>query len=165
MTDRETILAAFRFTLEYAEKLAAELSDDELALQPHPGMNHAAWVLGHVALGSDLVAALLGQSLVTDANWMTTFGPGSTPTPDRSAYPAKEQLLTTMRTTHARAIDLLSRATPEQLNQPNQTPFFPAQFPTVGALITHLLTTHAALHLGQLSAWRRALGKGAVLGV
>jgi len=32
-------------------------------------------------------------------------------------------------------------------------------------LITHLMTTHAALHLGQLSAWRRAIGKGAVLGV
>src|SRR5262245_10904288 len=49
MTDRETIIAAYRFTQMYAEKLAADLTDEELTTQPHAGMNHAAWVLGHVA--------------------------------------------------------------------------------------------------------------------
>jgi hypothetical protein len=165
MTDREAILAAFRFTLIYAEKLTADLADDELATAPQPGMNHAAWVLGHVALGSDFVALLLGQTMITDEAWMATFGPGSTPVDDRAAYPSKEKLLTTMRKTHARAIELLAGATTKQLDDPNETRFFPAEFPTVGALITHLMTTHATLHLGQLSAWRRALGKGAVLGV
>jgi hypothetical protein len=165
MTDRETILAAFRFTLGYAEKLAADLTDEELVRLPQPGMNHAAWVLGHVALGADFVALLLGQSMVTDEAWMATFGPGSTPAGDRAAYPSKEQLLATMRMTHARAIQLLAQATTAQLDAPNETRFFPVEFPTVGALITHLMTTHAALHLGQLSAWRRSLGKGSVLGV
>jgi hypothetical protein len=165
MTDRETILTAFRFTLMYAEKLAADLADDELARLPQPGMNHAAWVLGHVALGSDFVALLLGKPMVTDKAWMATFGPGSTPVGDRAAYPSKDKLLATMRTTLAKAIELLAQATPAQLDAPNETPFFPAEFPTVGALVTHLMTTHAALHLGQLSAWRRALGKPAVLGV
>jgi hypothetical protein len=165
MTDRDTILAAFRFTLGYAEKLAADLSNEELATLPHPGMNHAAWILGHVAIGSDFVAILLGQPMITDQAWMAKFGPGSTPVSDRAEYPSKNELLATMRSTHARAIELLSQATTDQLNAPNGTPFFPTEFPTVGALITHLMTTHAALHLGQLSAWRRVLGKGAVLGV
>jgi hypothetical protein len=165
MTDRETILAAFRFTLEYAEKLAADLSDEELTKLPHPGMNHAAWILGHVAIGSDFVAILLGQPTTTDKTWMAKFGPGSTPVSDRAEYPSKKELLATMRSTHARAIDLLSQATADHLNAPNETPFFPTEFPTIGALIAHLMTTHAALHLGQLSAWRRVLGKGAVLGV
>jgi len=165
MTDRETILAAFRFNQMYAEKLAADLADEELALLPQPGMNHAAWIFGHVALGSDFVAQLLGKSMVTDEAWMAKFGPGSLPVADRTAYPSKEQLLAKTRTTHSRAIESLNQATTEQLEAPNQTPFFPAEFPDVGALITHLMTTHAALHLGQLSAWRRALGKCAVLGV
>ena len=165
MTDREAILAAFRFTLGYAEKLAADLSDGELTTLPHPGMNHAAWIMGHVALGSDFVALLLGQATITDNVWMAKFGPGSTPVSDRSAYPSKNELLATMRSTHAKAIELLSQATADQLDSPNETPFFPTEFPTVGAIITHLMTTHAALHLGQLSAWRRVLGKGAVLGV
>ena len=29
-------------------KLVADLSDDQLAIQPAPKMNHAAWVLGHL---------------------------------------------------------------------------------------------------------------------
>jgi hypothetical protein len=165
MTDRATILAVFRFTLGYAEKLAADLADAELAAQPQPGMNHAAWVLGHVALGSDFVPLLLGQEMLTDEAWTATFGPGSTPVGDRAAYPSKDQLMATMRKAHARAIEVLAQATTQQLDAPNETRFFPAEFPTVGALITHLMTTHAALHLGQLSAWRRALGKGSVLGV
>jgi hypothetical protein len=130
MTDRETILAAFQFTLVYAEKLATDLANEELARLPQPGMNHAAWVLGHVALGSDMVALLLGQATLTDKAWMATFGPGSTPMSDRAKYPSKDELLATMRRTHARAVELLAQATAEQLESPNLTPFFPAEFPT-----------------------------------
>ena len=158
-------LTAFRFTLAYAEKLVADLDDDQLAVLPHGGMNHPAWILGHVALGSDFVASLLGKDLLTDEAWMKTFGPGSVPVEDRSVYPSKAELVDTMRKTHARAIQLLEVATDEELSAPNQTPFFPEQFPTVGDLATHLVTTHAAMHLGQLSAWRRCVGKKTVLGI
>ena len=108
MTDRETILAAFRFTLGYAEKLAADLADEELAVQPHAGMNHAAWTLGHVALGSDFVALLLGEPTVTDKRWMATYGPGSTPVSERSKYASKEELLATMRTIEVTRVDFLN---------------------------------------------------------
>jgi hypothetical protein len=161
----QNTLTAFRFTLAYAEKLVADLEDDHLAVLPHAGMNHPAWILGHVALGSDFVALLLGKELLTDDGWMKTFGPGSVPVEDRSAYPTKAELVDTMRKTHARAIELLEAATVEELAAPNQTPFFPQQFPTVGDLATHLVTTHAAMHLGQLSAWRRCVGKDSVLGI
>lgn len=161
----QNALTAFRFTRIYAEKLVFDLNDDELTVQPHPGMNHPAWVLGHVALGSDFVASLLGKELQTDDAWMKTFGPGSVPVDDRAAYPAKTELMDMMTKTHERAINLLEAATPDELSAPNQTPFFPEQFPTIGDLATHLITTHAAMHLGQLSAWRRCVGRDSVLGI
>ena len=34
---------------------------------------------------------------------------------------------------------------------------------TVGELVAHLMTTHPAFHLGQLSTWRRANGLPSVL--
>lgn len=159
------VIAAFRFTLDFAEKLAADIDDGDLCTLPHPGMNHPAWILGHVALGSDLVAKLLGKDMVTDAKWMAKFGPGSTVNGDRSDYPSKEELLSTMRQTHAYAIECLESAEESALAAANSTPFFPTEFPTVGHLIVHLMTTHAAMHLGQLSAWRRCVGKGSVLGI
>ena len=43
---------------------------------------------------------------------------------------------------------------------PNRLPirFLLRHLPTVGDLLAHLLTTHSAYHLGQLSTWRRAAG-------
>jgi len=39
-----------------------------------------------------------------------------------------------------------------------------AALPTVGDLLLHVMTAHPMLHLGQLSAWRRLMGLGSVLG-
>ena len=96
---------------------------------------------------------------------MKQFGPGSMPVDAPQDYPSKEELLDVARRTHARAIALMETATVEQQSAPNEPPFFPDQFPMVGDLLTHLLSTHGALHLGQLSAWRRCVGLPSVLGV
>jgi hypothetical protein len=31
-------------------------------------------------------------------------------------------------------------------------------FPTIGHALLHILTAHAAVHVGQVSVWRRAFG-------
>jgi hypothetical protein len=100
-------LTVFRFTLAYAEKLVADLDEDQLAVPSHDGMDHPAWIPGHVAWGLDFVASLLGKDLLTDDGRINTFGPGSVPVEDRSAYPRKAELVDTMRKTQARAVELL----------------------------------------------------------
>ncbi len=158
-------ITAFRFTHSYAQELVKDIDDSDMAQLPHPGMNHPAWILGHLALGADFVSLLLGGELETDEHWMQTYGPGSQPIDDRSIYASKEELLTLLERLYQRAEKLALSATEEQLAQPNQTPFLAAQFPKVGDLLMHLLTTHPASHLGQFSAWRRCVGKKSVLGV
>ncbi len=158
-------LTVFRFTLFYADKLVADIDDADMTVIPHPGMNHPAWILGHLALVADLVAKVVGQPMQTGTRAMVTYGPGSKPEADRSRYPSKAELLSDLQRYSERAIALASSATSAQLNAPNQTPFFPAEFPLMGDLLTHMLSTHPAAHLGQLSAWRRCVGKGSVLGV
>lgn len=158
-------LSVFRFTLTYAEKLVADIDDAEMTVLPHPGMNHPAWILGHVALGSDLVARLLNHPMLTDKAWAAKFGPGSSSLDDRERYPSKSDLLDMLHQTHDHAVKLIEAAPDEAMQSTNETPFFPDVFPTVGDLIAHLISTHPATHLGQLSAWRRCVGKDAVLGV
>ncbi|MEZ6059450.1 MAG: DinB family protein [Planctomycetaceae bacterium] len=162
----KSVITAFHFTRRYCELLLADIDDAQMTNLPHPGMNHPAWIVGHVALAADLGAQLLGEDMATDEAWMAMFGPGSTPVDDRSKYPSKADLLAMVTRTYDRLLDLLEAADPETtLLQPNQTPFFPDQFPTTGDLLTHLMTTHAMLHLGQLSAWRRCAGLNSVLGI
>lgn len=164
MTSSST-LNAFRFTLSYAQLLVADIDDIEMANIPHPGMNHPAWILGHLILVADMGAKLLGEEQILDASWMEKYGPGSTPVSDRSAYPSKDELLTTMKEIYQRTEQFAAAAEDAVLEAKNPTPIFPQQFPTLGDLLTHVLTTHPATHLGQLSAWRRCLGKGPVLGL
>ena len=38
-------------------------------------------------------------------------------------------------------------------------------FPTVGDMIIFLMTSHEMDHLGQIAAWRRAMGLGPAIGV
>ena len=159
------MLTLFAFTHQYAKLLVNDIDDADFARQPHAGMNHPAWILGHLVLAADLVPQLIGQESTTDEAWLATYGPGSNPSEDRGNYASKQQLLDMMESTYARASQLAAAATPEQLAAPNATPFLAKQLPTVGDLLGHLLTTHAASHLGQLSAWRRCVGKASVLGI
>ena len=86
---------------------------------------------------------------------------GAKPLVDRSKYPAKAELLKALEEAHIRLADAVSKATPEALAEPAPERMR-ARFPTVGHTILALMTSHEASHLGQLSAWRRALGMPSV---
>lgn len=161
----DPVLTVYRFTLSYAERLLADIDDARLADVPAPGMNHPAWIAGHLALANDLGVSLLGGDVTLETSRMALFGPGSTPTADRDRYPSKDVLLADLRRTHVRVLALVPGVPDSVWKSPNPTRFFPETFPTVGDLATHLMTSHGSLHLGQLSAWRRHQGLPGVLGI
>ena len=66
-------------------------------------------------------------------------------------------MLKTLEDAHARLADAVTKAAPETLAQPAPERIR-ERFPTVGALLVGLMTSHHASHNGQLSAWRRAMG-------
>jgi uncharacterized damage-inducible protein DinB len=77
--------------------------------------------------------------------------------PAAAGYPAKAVLLKAYEEAHQRLVAAALAATPEQLQElPPER--FRSRFPTLGHVMLHMLTNHQAVHLGQLSAWRRALG-------
>jgi len=61
------------------------------------------------------------------------------------------------RKAHARLSAAVSTATSEALAQPAPERMR-SRFATVGQMIYGLMTAHEATHLGQFSAWRRAIG-------
>ena len=162
MLDRERTLYAF--VLHYCRLLVGDINDARLAEQPAAGMNHPAWVLGHLAIAADYAAILLGGGKALDETWHARFGPGSVVTAERAAYPAKAELLAAVAAGHERVDQAAAAVSAERLARP-QRRLFPEHFPTVGDMAAHLMTTHPCIHLGQLSAWRRLVGLPSVLGV
>jgi DinB superfamily len=165
----EYVLTVFDLGLGTAKKLVADLTDEQMCAQPVPGrvMNHAAFILGHLAWTSDQgvnllkastpAAAALGDSAWNDAAWKELFAINAKPLSDPKSYPSKEKLLTALEDGHTRFATAMKGVTPEILAQPAPERVR-SRFPTLGHLLIALLTSHEAGHLGQLSAWRRALG-------
>jgi hypothetical protein len=156
----DLIMPAFKLNLWYSQKAVAEVPDEQMCAQPIAGrtMNHAAWLLGHLAWApSNAGVNFLGLPPSCPGGYKDLFGMGTQPSADRSRYPSKAELLKALEDAHARLGEAVVKALPETLAQPAPERIR-ERFPTVGALLAGLMTSHHASHNGQLSAWRRAMG-------
>lgn len=147
----------------YAQRLVADLSDEEMVSQPVAGvvMNHPAWVLSHLTLYSGIVSALVRGEGFEDP-LKHRYGRESRPVDDLHEYPRKEALLIEYFRTHddaARAVEGMGAGALER-EMPLER--WRGRWPRVADAVVHLMLDHEAGHLGQISAWRRAGGRPAV---
>jgi hypothetical protein len=154
---------------KYAERLLAGVSQDAYARFARPGgeviqSNHPAFVLGHLSLYPVRVMQNLRvepgpTAFPPDYESLFKFGVECQDDSDGTVYPPLEELKTLFFRSYPAAIEAVESAPEEAFAAPN-----PAEgrlrelFPTVGAAVSFYLIGHVQVHLGQLSAWRRAMG-------
>ena len=155
---QQDVVRAGQVNIDYARKLVADIPDDKMCAQPVPGMNHAAWVLGHLAFVADSMIGVFEQKPSMSHEWRALFNLASKPSDDRSAYPSKAELVEAYEQAYARLSKAVAEASDESLDREFPNPKLRTSLPTVGVAMVHILGSHHGLHLGQLSAWRRALG-------
>ena len=129
--------------------------------QPHGVVNHPAWSLGHLAVASGHLGQQLGLPSDLPAGWEDPFKTGGIPSPDKGRFPGKDDILRVLAEQHARVAQSLSDVDPAVLARPHPNEKRRAHFPTVGDFVIFLMTAHEMDHLGQIAAWRRAMGIGA----
>jgi hypothetical protein len=156
---RNDIATSGKIMFGLVEKQIEGFSADELVKQPGGVKNHAIWNMGHIALTMDGVLGLLGHQKTLDEKWKTLFGGGSQPVADASAYPSAAELKEKMITLHAKASEAFLNAPSELLRSQNPNERFRAMAPTLGGMVVFLMSAHLGEHVGQISAWRRAMGK------
>lgn len=159
----ETIIKQYDFNLKYAVALVHDLSDDQMTTIPAKGLdNHPAWIIGHLVSGSADLARDFGAEFEMPDKWDEIFvrqGPGDPrkPDPDKSKYPSKHLLLKELNDQHNKVKQFLSRLDNNDLNKKFKWRF-DSYMPTLLDLIVFMCINHEAMHLGQLAAWRRAMG-------
>ena len=159
------VLRTYATNLKRVETYVQDLAEDQMVQQPAGVINHPAWTLGHLAATSDNLAKTLGlESTFPDA-WRAACKTGGTPSGAAADFPSKEQLLEQLSAQHERVAAALAAADAELLAQPHPNPRARQVFPTIGDYTVMLMTSHEANHLGQLAAWRRAMGLGSATGV
>ena len=154
----ETEVTINRFLLGYAGMMLGDIPDERLAEQPLPGVNHPAWILGHLAYSADRAVGLLGGVKTLEGDWTKKFGPGTKLTAARGDYPSKDEFLRLLEERFELARTLAASATPEQVAGQNPNPRMRVGLPTIRDAFAFLLTGHLGVHLGQLSSWRRMNG-------
>jgi uncharacterized damage-inducible protein DinB len=154
------LLHAYEINLKRAIQLVDDVADEQMAAQPSGLVNHPAWTLGHLAATSDAIAGRFGLPSTFPEAWRDSFRMGGIPSGDGADYPAKEKLVAQLRAQHERVAEAVAAAGAERLGQPTPNPRMRERFPTVGDFTAALMTNHEANHIGQLAAWRRAMGLG-----
>jgi uncharacterized damage-inducible protein DinB len=153
------ILITWRRNAAYALRLVGDLSDAQFTAQPISGrtLNHPAWVLSHLTLYTAIAAAMLREQPFADpADHI--HGAKSEPTSDAAAYSTRSRLIEQFRSAHDDAEAALIAAGDGIFASPNPLERWRTLHPTTGDMLVTLMVKHEAAHLGQLSAWRRAMG-------
>jgi hypothetical protein len=153
----------------YAERLLAGITQESYARFARPGgvevqSNHPAFILGHLSLYPTRVMQYLKQPVGPTAfppsyEPLFKFGAECQDDPAGNIYPRFEDMRQFFLDAYRAAIAAVESAPDEAFDAPN-----PAEgrlremFPTVGSAINFYLVGHVQVHLGQFSAWRRAMG-------
>jgi hypothetical protein len=149
----DEILTSHTLTMQRLRQLVDDVAPSELFRQPAGVPNHPGWTLGHLSYSFHALLGELGIPPYKD--WSRLFGTGSIPLPEPSAYPTKNELLQELTLTQRRLTDRLKKIGDSGL----ATPLEPgSSFRTVGHAALHIMVAHTALHVGQVSVWRRAAG-------
>lgn len=156
------LVSCFERTVAFLHESVADLSDEDIVLQPPDVPNHAAWTLGHVIHSCQAMAGELGVEPWLPRDWESQFGYGSSPTDVVSQYPSKAALLAGLHEASQRLRTALLGMDQAALAEPLPDERVREILPTKGHALLQIVAAHAAYHAGQLAVWRRAIGRSPV---
>ena len=139
-------------------RMTEPIPEEEMANQPEGLPNHPAWLLGHLSHSLEAIGGELGVGPWLDPAWTELFATGSTPQRDRAAYPAKSALLESLESGAEKIFGRLDEMSDDDCSAPLPDARYRDTFPTIGHAVVHILGSHFALHMGQLSCWLRVMG-------
>jgi hypothetical protein len=154
---RAETLNSYAIALDSARRMLADLRDSQWFDQPTEGMNHPAWIVGHLIYSFQLIGVEMGLAPWLPEDWPERFATENRPAAARERYPAASELLSAFDDAAERVQRRLAEIDDADLAGPLPDPRHRETFPSLAHAVLHILTVHTAVHLGQLSAWRRAM--------
>ena len=154
-------LFAWTKNQDYAARLVADLTDEQIILQPSTDptapANHPAWVLSHLNVYIPIINSIIkGESF--DDPKPHRFGMQSKPISDSSIYQSKEELVAEFTNGHLVIAELLGNEDNRVFEKTVTLPRWQKVMPTAAIALPYLMFNHENGHLGQVSAWRRIQG-------
>lgn len=131
--------------------------------------NHPAWCLGHLSIYPRNIFEMLGLDTTpvqNPPNYPDLFKDGTECKDDAEGtiYPAMDEVVTRFTNAYKALFTAIEAQSDESLARPNPREGRSRElFPTIGVLAGFLSGAHIAMHLGQMSTWRRCMGLGSAM--
>lgn len=158
MSPNDLLAGGYRMGRQMVHMMVDDLTDAEFALQPVPGANSAAWIVGHLAVTARRTAERLGATdlpLLTE-EFIAKYSVTKRPAGDQTELGGKGELLALLDVCVERLLGAVRVLPPESLSSP---PANPGPFATNYGEAVLFGAMHFTMHCGQLSTIRRCLGK------
>jgi hypothetical protein len=164
------IAASAHLGLGYAERLLKDVRADQFARFAWAGQtaiesNHPAFIYGHLSLYSSTVIKAVGgdaTDFLPADRFQQLFSKDAkcVDDPDGSIYPPMDEVTAALLDGYRAAAAALEAAEDDVFVRENPNDRMRAKFPTNGAMLGFYVGGHFMFHMGQMSAWRRAVGLG-----
>lgn len=149
----------YRFNDKFLVDTVKDLSAEEWRRRPSDGVNHMAWIVGHVVWTRSMLLKRLGEEW--SAPWLGQFARGVKPG-DAAGGPTPEELLKGWEDVSAVLASALEVASEEALAKPaGQGP--PSADGKVSGIV-NFLAIHETYHIGQASYLRAWMGHKGLMG-
>lgn len=152
-----------KFARGATTRLLQEIPHEKLCAQTPSCSNHALWIIGHLATTDDyFVNEFAGGGLKLPEHWHKTFGMGSKPVADASAYPPVEEVRRAFEERRAALVCWFESLTPTELEKP--LPESWAKYALAIGDLGPFIAWHEGYHCGQLATLRKSFGLAPAFG-
>ncbi len=127
-----------------------DLTDAELMQRPHAKCNHLNWQVGHLIVSENQLVGTAWPMPELPAGFAEKYKKETAGSDDASQFATKDELMATYKTQRAATLEVLAKATAEELDQSTGVEYAP----TRGQLIS-LNGEHWLMHAGQWVIVRR----------
>lgn len=143
----------------WAQTVHGKLEPSDWRSRVHGFRNPPHWILGHVAVNSDVVPAVADADLLVPKEWSRLFDMGTKPDPEAKGYPSPDELVALIERTMDRNLEILGSVDLNTLGEPVRVDLPEA---LEGFLRTRerwlaFAPLHLSYHLGQINMIHRAL--------
>jgi len=157
-----------RLSVGYAKRLLEGVAAADFSKFARVGgqviqSNHPAFVLGHLSLYPARIVSELGHdasAIVPSDRETELFAPTAVcvDDPEGAIYPRMDVIFPRFLERYEAVMEILQTADDSQFIVENPNERMREKFATMGSMHAFYLGGHTMIHLGQLSAWRRAMG-------
>jgi hypothetical protein len=159
MPQNELLVDVLRRNIGLVKMTLGDMTDADLAQRPAPAANNGLWQIGHlIAAEARLVNGCAGRTVIElPAGFADKFKRETVSVNEPEKLGSKADLLALFEKVRNTTADWVGTLTAADLAKPAPEPIR-ERVPTVGH-VAHMLTGHVCMHMGQVQALRRKLGK------